>query len=133
MLVPVSAYPRGAIQTTYTRDQLQIEAWFRPGPFQARTATLRLRDYVHPGAYTEAVLDTSFFVYSFKQFPRQDLPRNFLLDSLCNIEVNHYGRLLVLKLDEENHVHSMSLEDYEQLRIVLFRYITKSSLCSVSS
>lgn len=87
-----------------------------------------MRDYVHPGAYTEEVLNTSFYVYSFKQFPRQDLPRNFLLDTLTNIEVYHYGRLLVLKLDEQNHVQSMLFEDYEQLRIILFRYAPKRLL-----
>lgn len=110
------------MRTSYTINDLDIEWWFDASSHQTQNTTLRIRDYVPDSApYDADVLDMSFHVFSFKQWPIPDLPRNALLDHLTDNVAHHYGRILVLKLDQQNRVHGMEKSDYYLLEAVVFR------------
>lgn len=82
--------------------------------------TFRVSDYITgPHACTEDTLNASFYVYSFKQIPRQNLERNYLLDELFNNETHHYGRILVMKLDSDGCVQNMRPSDYALVKIII--------------
>lgn len=132
MRVAVPARSRSSVRTSYGLTDLHAAWWFRSEAFETKNMTLRVRDFVPSRHCTESQRNTSFYVYSFKQVPQQNLRRNYLIDTLFtghnladtllnNRGCKHYGRILVLKLDEENCVHSMRRSDYRLVqKIVLW-------------
>lgn len=122
LLVPVPGHSQGRVRTSYVLDDLDIDWWFDPGSRQTKNTTLHIRDYLPSTApYADEVLDMSFHVFSFKQWPIPDLPRNALLDHLTDNDAHHYGRILVVKLDRQGLVHGMEQSDYDLLEAVVFR------------
>lgn len=134
MLVPVPAHSRSIVRTSYHVDDIHASWWIRPGVFQTNNKPLLVRDYVSPNAgYSEEELATTFFVYSYKQWPLQDLPRNFLLDRFSDNEAHHYGSILVFKLDSDNCVHSIQSSDFALMMNVVFRLVySRNSRASIA-
>lgn len=122
MIVPVPASSRSSARASYHLDQLHVSWWFRAGAFQTRNRALLVRDYFSAkDGYSDEDLDTTFFVYSYKQLPLQGLPRNFLLERLTDNETRHYGTILVFKLDKDYCIQNLRRSDFGLMTRVVFR------------
>lgn len=136
MRVAVPAPSRSSVRTSYGLADLHIAWWFRSDALQTQNMTLRVRDFVPARDCTASQRNISFHVYSFKQVPQPSLQRNYLVDGLLNgVDTflngrgcQHFGRILVLKLDEENCVHSMRRSDYR-----LVQRVVLGCVCGLSS